>query len=683
MANNPSLKNNIILDVFVEGKKELTEAFSHDTKEITIGRSPDADITIKDTFVSKNHCAIRFSPKATMMEDLGSRNGTFVNGRKTASIEVVSGDKIQLGKTTIVVTLPEAVSSFEGETGEIEYQDTGEYAADEVEGATVAEGAKTVADEIIARSDIASRKKLSKKKRKGKAKDFDAAETLPSLDASQFSDSEDPTLKEYEEYYDDDDDEEDDEAGIVEYYSLIPKLIKSKEGYSSSRAVQKEERVEVITCLGDDILSIDELERGNKKKIVLGDKKVRFLSYNKPGECQVYLKEAYRGKFYSDGRSVPLSTALGSATGVRGSLYKYPVRSGDVGEIQVDARKYYIRFVQAPMLPDKIRDEEERKHIFNTLGSSVALHFIVFIIFSAYTMFISASDAITNAREQMDQFVKIDLKDLEKKPEPTPTPQPTVVSTPAPTPKITPKRIKVKRKRVRTRQKQPKAVGVRKSRRTKPGGGSGNVNVAATGVLASLGGLTTNTRSSSNVVKAVSNLDAVKAPKGTRSNFSVSGLIEKSAHGDAKIVRISGPNTKGVGGIDKQFGAIGTLGGRRGKGVGGVVVGDLPMFQDMRVKGSLSRAQIKKVVDKYVGEISYCYEKALFDNPGLEGKINMFWEIAGTGRVGMVRVKRSTLKSTQVHNCVKGIVKKMRFPKPKGGGIVQVGFPFKFSAASF
>jgi len=183
-------------------------------------------------------------------------------------------------------------------------------------------------------------------------------------------------------------------------------------------------------------------------------------------------------------------------------------------------------------------------------------------------------------------------------------------------------------------------------------------------------------------VKAVSNLDAVKAPRGTRSSFSMSGLIGKNPSGDAKIVRISGPGRHKGSGTDKNLGAIGSLGGRKGRGVGGVVVGDVPTFE-IGVKGSLSREQIKKVVMKHVGEINYCYEKGLFDNPGLEGKLNMFWEIKPNGRVGVVRIKRSTMRSNSVNRCIINVIKKMKFPKPRGGGVVQVGFPFSFRAASF
>ncbi len=686
------------IDIFFEGKKKKSELVPITKGSLSVGRAPDVDIIVEDTFVSKKHCQIKLSAEAVMIEDMGSRNGTFVNGRKASSLELFTGDKIQLGKTTIVVNLPKMENSFEGATQEFHFQDTGEV-FDE----TTRDGDAT-AREIHVDERPPKIKKTRKKKK------FDIPETLPSLeyqDEIPYTDKktvqdaalkdmgdstiksvrvDEPVYEDYE-YFEDDDDDEDDEAGIDSYYDLVPKLIKSQKakGYISSATSSKEERVEIISCRGDDVVDIKELTRGKKLKVIIGDKKSRFAAFNRPGQCQIYISENYSGHIYSEGRSIPISKAVAEGTRARGGKFRYGLKSGDVAEVDTGGRIYYVRFTQAPILPEKIKDPEDTKHYMNSLASSVALHVSFAVIFAIYAMFISASEANLRAQKELDKFVQIDLKDLEKKAEPTPepTPEPRVVTTPSPTPTKIPK-IKVKRRKVKVRSKQPKVVGVRKSRRAGGGGGSGNVNVAATGVLASLGGLSTDSRSSSNVVKAVSNLDAVKAPKGTRSNFSVSGLIEKSAHGDAKIVRISGPATKGkIGGVDKQFGAIGTLGGARGRGVGGVVVGDLPKFQEMGIKGRLSRAQILEVVNKHVGELNYCYEKGLFDDPGLEGKLNMFWEIQGSGRVGLVRIKRSSLRSTLVNQCVKGVIKKMKFPKPRGGGIVQVTFPFKFSAASF
>ncbi|MBS1118051.1 MAG: diguanylate cyclase [Deltaproteobacteria bacterium] len=66
------------------------------------GRSPEAHIRIVDDGISRKHAQITHH-ETLMLEDLGSRNGTFVNGERiTISTPLKEGDKIQLGGTTVL-----------------------------------------------------------------------------------------------------------------------------------------------------------------------------------------------------------------------------------------------------------------------------------------------------------------------------------------------------------------------------------------------------------------------------------------------------------------------------------------------------------------------------------------------------------------------------------------------------
>lgn len=68
--------------------------------DISLGRSSRNDIVIKDKFVSKNHLLIREKNQRYYLEDLGSANGTFLNGVKVDSnefIELQNNDKIGVG----------------------------------------------------------------------------------------------------------------------------------------------------------------------------------------------------------------------------------------------------------------------------------------------------------------------------------------------------------------------------------------------------------------------------------------------------------------------------------------------------------------------------------------------------------------------------------------------------------
>lgn len=68
--------------------------------DISLGRSSRNDVVIKDKFVSKNHLLIREKNQRYYLEDLGSANGTFLNGVKidpNEPIELQNNDKIGVG----------------------------------------------------------------------------------------------------------------------------------------------------------------------------------------------------------------------------------------------------------------------------------------------------------------------------------------------------------------------------------------------------------------------------------------------------------------------------------------------------------------------------------------------------------------------------------------------------------
>ena len=63
---------------------------------VILGRSPEADVRLHDPGVSSRHAAIRLARTATI-EDLGSTNGTFVDGRRVRTAELRDGAVIVLG----------------------------------------------------------------------------------------------------------------------------------------------------------------------------------------------------------------------------------------------------------------------------------------------------------------------------------------------------------------------------------------------------------------------------------------------------------------------------------------------------------------------------------------------------------------------------------------------------------
>jgi pSer/pThr/pTyr-binding forkhead associated (FHA) protein len=70
----------------------------------TMGRAPRADFVVDAALVSRVHCRFTLNQSNRLeLEDLGSTNGTFVNGKKVARATLADGDKLAVGRVLFVV----------------------------------------------------------------------------------------------------------------------------------------------------------------------------------------------------------------------------------------------------------------------------------------------------------------------------------------------------------------------------------------------------------------------------------------------------------------------------------------------------------------------------------------------------------------------------------------------------
>lgn len=95
----------------------------------------------------------------------------------------------------------------------------------------------------------------------------------------------------------------------------------------------------------------------------------------------------------------------------------------------------------------------------------------------------------------------------------------------------------------------------------------------------------------------------------------------------------------------------------------------------------IDKDDITRVIKSNNSQIRGCYDLALAGNPKLAGKLSIAWKIGSSGEVVAATVAEDTLGDPSLADCVMRRVKSWTFPKPIGGGVVDVTFPWIFKAA--
>lgn len=94
-----------MLEITLELKDTILDTFKIDKDEITIGRNRTNDITIDNLAVSDRHARIVRDKTGYFLEDLGSTNGTFVDGRRISRVGLAGKQEITIGKHLLDIRL--------------------------------------------------------------------------------------------------------------------------------------------------------------------------------------------------------------------------------------------------------------------------------------------------------------------------------------------------------------------------------------------------------------------------------------------------------------------------------------------------------------------------------------------------------------------------------------------------
>jgi pSer/pThr/pTyr-binding forkhead associated (FHA) protein len=86
---------------FISGKYQGGEFPVEEMQQVIIGRSSDLDMVLVEELVSRRHAKIEFKDGVVSIEDMGSTNGTFVNGEKVQRADLKEGDRVLIGTSIL------------------------------------------------------------------------------------------------------------------------------------------------------------------------------------------------------------------------------------------------------------------------------------------------------------------------------------------------------------------------------------------------------------------------------------------------------------------------------------------------------------------------------------------------------------------------------------------------------
>ena len=203
----------------------------------------------------------------------------------------------------------------------------------------------------------------------------------------------------------------------------------------------------------------------------------------------------------------------------------------------------------------------------------------------------------------------------------------------------------------------------------------------------------------------IGNVDFLKGASGRIQNI-LSSSSGKLGKGGEKLKGFGGFNTLGGGGLAlsgsgrggggdaESLGGLtdhGKGGGRVGTGMGaagsgtGIIGGKSRVSirsggpEEVVIMGSIDEDAVNAAIERHRDEFRLCYEREInAANPNLAGSVATNFVIGSSGRVTQAGLDSTTLKNVNTERCVVNVIKRIDFPVPRGGGIVQVKKSFKF-----
>ena len=158
---------------------------------------------------------------------------------------------------------------------------------------------------------------------------------------------------------------------------------------------------------------------------------------------------------------------------------------------------------------------------------------------------------------------------------------------------------------------------------------------------------------------------------------SANGAIGALGVSKGKLETTGGGSLKGL----ATSGELSGKGGFKGKGQGKSEFDSHFTATKTVVLGSIDPELLRKILREYIPQFRYCYQNELSHNAQLGGIIDLNFSLNGEGKVTSSKVLSKTGSfSDKGINCIDGVLKSIPFPKPKGGGRVDVKQPLNFTS---
>ena len=169
----------------------------------------------------------------------------------------------------------------------------------------------------------------------------------------------------------------------------------------------------------------------------------------------------------------------------------------------------------------------------------------------------------------------------------------------------------------------------------------------------------------------------------TEGNGGLGNVGTGAGGGGTSQTLSQGLGTKGLGegATGNGLGAIGSGGNILGTGRGKPVI-EVGNSNETVIRGGLDKSLIDEYIKRHMDQIRYCYVKEMNSSTKpISGRVATQFVISGAGRVTSAGLDSAgtTLANTNVQSCLLGVLKRIVFPEPLGGTIVEVSYPFTFS----